>query len=469
MTKGVDDRGYAFPVYFVAWGSGMSVLYSYLAIPLFRLFGVTLGIYRIPQAFFGVLSVLACYLLVKKMFSKNFALFTAFMLSINPWHIMITRFGLDADLAPAMFLIGLTCLVYGITRKKQNPYPAAVFMGATLYCYAQTWITVPIFLVLFILCYHQQMTERRSWIKAGLLLGIIALPLMYFLAVNLGILPEIRTPFFSIPKLLGFRGGELSLGNLKQSIKDILRVILSQTDGISYTSSTLVGACYFFTTPFMLFGVIRHLILFFSKVRSREKDIQFVFLLWLISAAITAVLNQSITTIHINMLYLPVIFYGAYGMWEIAHLVRSKMFLPICILFLCFSFCLFGKEYLTTEDGHFFDEKGEQAIEYAKATAGEKGEITFYKNTSYKYSNLMWYEKFDPVDFSRNAVYGGENGFEDMISYGRFHYIDSPDEIKKGGVYILETNQRECFEDLGFQVKVINSQFDVAVWRENAK
>lgn len=40
MTEGIDNRGYRFPVYFVAWGSGMSVLYSYLVIPLLYLLQV---------------------------------------------------------------------------------------------------------------------------------------------------------------------------------------------------------------------------------------------------------------------------------------------------------------------------------------------------------------------------------------------------------------------------------------------
>ena len=63
MTEGMDNRGYGFPVYFIAWGSGMNTLYSYLSIPFLWLFGATTMVYRIPQALFGILGVLAAYVL----------------------------------------------------------------------------------------------------------------------------------------------------------------------------------------------------------------------------------------------------------------------------------------------------------------------------------------------------------------------------------------------------------------------
>lgn len=473
MTDGIDARGYAFPVYFIAWGSGMSVLYSYLAIPLFAVFGPTLAVYRIVQGFFGVLSVAAMYLLGKELCSEKFGLFLAFFLTINPWHIMITRFGLDADLAPAMFVIGLTFLVYGLRRNVRFFYGAAVFFAASLYCYAQTWLILPAFLVLFVLLYYRQIPHNRAMLRAGILLLVLALPLVWFVGVNLGLLPEVRTSFFSIPKLYSFRSGEISPANLKQSLLDLLRVILTQTDGISYTSSQLVGAFYLFTTPFLVFGVVRHLVLLIRDCRmskpKKETDLQYLFLLWFVCAAVMAVLNMSVTTIHINMLYLPVIFYAAYGLWEAAGLVHSKVFLPVCVAFLIFSFGLFGREYLTMQDGHFFDTKAEQAIETAKQEAGDNGVVTIFRNTSYKYSNLMWYEKFPAADFSAHAVYGGVNGFEDLMSYGQFRYIDQEEDIRKEGVYMLENSDRELFENLGFSTREVNAQFSVARWPYDAR
>ena len=71
MTEGIDSRGYVFPVYFIAWGSGMNVLYSYLAIPFFRILGVTALAYRLPQAIVGILSVFAAYVLGKELKNQH--------------------------------------------------------------------------------------------------------------------------------------------------------------------------------------------------------------------------------------------------------------------------------------------------------------------------------------------------------------------------------------------------------------
>lgn len=92
MTEGMDNRGYGFPVYFIAWGSGMNTLYSYLSIPFLWLFGATTMVYRIPQALFGILGVLAAYVLGRELLDEKFGLLFSFLLAINPWNIMINRF-----------------------------------------------------------------------------------------------------------------------------------------------------------------------------------------------------------------------------------------------------------------------------------------------------------------------------------------------------------------------------------------
>lgn len=116
MEHGLDDRGYRFPVYFIAWGSGMNALYSYLGMLFFKIFGISLTIYRIPQALFGVLGILAMYVICLQLFSKKFALLASFALTITPWHIMMCRFGLESNLAPNMFLIALMFLVLGLKK-----------------------------------------------------------------------------------------------------------------------------------------------------------------------------------------------------------------------------------------------------------------------------------------------------------------------------------------------------------------
>lgn len=136
LTEGIDTRGYHNPVYFVAWGSGMNVLYSYLAIPFLKLLGITLFAFRLPQAIFSFLGVIAIYHIGKTFYSKEIGLFLSFILAVNPWSIMNARFGLESNLAPSMFLLALCFFALSLQDKDIYLLPAAIFFGLTLYCYA---------------------------------------------------------------------------------------------------------------------------------------------------------------------------------------------------------------------------------------------------------------------------------------------------------------------------------------------
>ncbi len=129
LTEGIDDRGYSFPIYLVTWGSGMNALYIYLGMFMFKIFGVSLFAYRIPQAVFGILAILALYFICENLFNKYVALIAAFALTVTPWHIMMCRFGLESNLAPNMFLIGLCFFIWGINKKEIYLIPAAIFWG----------------------------------------------------------------------------------------------------------------------------------------------------------------------------------------------------------------------------------------------------------------------------------------------------------------------------------------------------
>ena len=462
LTEGIDSRGYAYPVYFVAWGSGMNVLYSYLAMPFLWLFGAETAVYRLPQALVGIASVYALYVLGRELFDQKFALFLAFVLALNPWHIMISRYGLESNLAPGMFLIGLCFLVLGCKKRSSYLILAAVFLGATLYCYAITWLLIPLFLLLFLLLYRKWISGKLYAVLAVGLLFLLALPLLVFLAVNFGLIGEIRTAYFSIPRLTGMRNGELSGFHIWEGFSDLTRILLSQYDGVSSTASRLVGAYYLFTTPFFVLGVVWHGISLVKDYKRGKNDLQYVFLIWFLSAVAVSVLNENITMIHINMIHIPVIFYGAYGIWKTADKLRSVRLLPACIAFFGLSFLLFIQDYVTYEEPRFFGQKSREALERAKELAGEDT-ITILEYATYKYSNLLWDEKPNIRDYCENVVYNGDTHFAEMLSYGQYRYIADIGQVEGSGVYLFQPSYEEAFRDMGFWVEKVNDNYFVAI------
>lgn len=119
---GVDRNGYHNPVYPVAWGAGHGPFYMYAASLFIKILGNSLFAYRLPQALLGVLSVWVLYLLLKKTTNRFTAYTGALLLAVAPWHIISSRWGLDANPAPFLILFALYFFVKGCQDKKTWSY-----------------------------------------------------------------------------------------------------------------------------------------------------------------------------------------------------------------------------------------------------------------------------------------------------------------------------------------------------------
>lgn len=463
LKEGIDSRGYHFPVYFVAWGSGMNVLYSYLAMPLFRLFGATITVYRIPQALFGTLGVYAAYVLGRELYNENFGLFFSFVLAINPWNIMNNRFALESNLAPSMLLIAVTLLVLGMKKKTIYLPFAAIAFGATLYAYAQSWIVIPLFLLLFLILYRKRIPfGKHLWISVAILF-LMACPLLYFVGVNLGFLPEVRTSFFSIPRLLSFRGEELNLANIISGVKTLAKVLVRQYDGTSYTACEETGAYYYFTAPFCILGILIQGISLFRE-RKKERAWEYIMLLWLISAGIMSVLNEAITMVHVNLIHIPVIFYGAYGIFTICERLKNKVFSGVCLAVLCISFVVFLQDYVENNRmvSMFCGDEAQEAITAAR-DASESGEFTIVKPQTINFAVILWNEKIPVQEFMDTVVYTGDVGWENTEKFSNFQYVQDLQDAVEEDVYLIPHAYEEEMMHRDYEVITVNDSYSLAV------
>jgi hypothetical protein len=106
MKWGVDRAGNSYPVYLYAWGSGQSVLYSYLMIPVIAVTGLTEYGIRLPMAIIGVISLYVFYYLIKNIFdNKKYGIIATAFFAICPWHIMKSRWGMECNIFPCIFII----------------------------------------------------------------------------------------------------------------------------------------------------------------------------------------------------------------------------------------------------------------------------------------------------------------------------------------------------------------------------
>ena len=99
LKTGKDQWGNAFPLVLKSFGDYKAPIYAYLTIPSVFIFGLTKFAVRLPNALIGTLAVYVLYLLSNKLFSdKKYGILIAFLLTISPWHIMMSRGAFEANL-----------------------------------------------------------------------------------------------------------------------------------------------------------------------------------------------------------------------------------------------------------------------------------------------------------------------------------------------------------------------------------
>ena len=205
LNYGVDSSLHSYPVYLIAWGSGMNALESYLMMPFIALFGLKTWVIRMPQLVVACASLCVVYLMTKEAHGSKAALWMLGLIAICPWHIMLSRWALESNLAPGFMLFGMFFFFKAIKNSKYLIMSALMY-GLALYCYATIWPAVPlIIMVQLIIAMKSGLKADRYMIIAALILALMALPLMLFLAVNYGYVEETKLGIFSVPKLLQMR------------------------------------------------------------------------------------------------------------------------------------------------------------------------------------------------------------------------------------------------------------------------
>lgn len=479
MHYGVDSCGYVRPVYYTAWGSGMSVLYSWLTMPLFAVWGINVWTIRLPQAILGCLCIPAVYCLGKELSGSGTGLVFAGLLAINPWHIQQSRFGLDANLAVPFLLFGICFLIRYLNGKRRSIWGAAVFLGLTLYCYALTWLFIPLFLLLCLLFFWKRFEKNRSLLGAAFLLFLMAVPLLLFLAVNFGWTGEIRTAVFSVPKLNALRTGEMkfSLSLAKRRVLWMLALLWSQHDNIWWISNERVGSFYYFSMPFILLGLLCHCkALAECCFKKKKLPLDFILALWFAAAFLVGCSIDTAAYYKVNYIHIPIILYGGIGlicvgklllrngrMWQEVWKAGAVFVYLAAFGYYIYSQATFGVDYEAygySFVSHMHWYKYEEAIDRAKELTD--GDIAVL---GLNYANVMLYEKIPPQEYLETVRYMEEDpspAFRTLLSFGRYRFDLSPEEQPADVAFVYPYMFQEIFEREGYNTERVTPCYGVA-------
>lgn len=457
MKYGKDSFGYAFPCYFTAWGSGMNVLESYLAIPFIKLFGLSVFTFRLPQLICACASLPVFYLLLRELFDRKHAIIGLGILSICPWHIMLSRWGLESNLAPAFLLFGFYFFVKGI-RNNKFFILSAVMYGIAMYSYAITWTVVPVTVFLcgmYLLLTKQKLAWRYVIISAAVLF-VIALPLILFVLVNNGYMGEIKTGFFSVPKMLVMRDSEISPHNLfdPRCWKAFWDVFYKQNDGLPWNSVGEFGMFGFISVPFMIIGIGKTIGVAVKKIKERVFSYELLLLLCAAGGLLCCLMLKSPNINRINCMHFNTLIFITVGIAEAVswfkHGQYFKHAVAVGYLMTFFSFC--GTYFGTYNDtiGGYFNYGAGECIQFVKSIESESCAV----DSSIFHSQVLFYDQTPVEEYIETVKYRNyPAAFLSVESFGKYDFGIDYGSIGEHDAYIVNTDDAGLFTEYGYETK----------------
>ena len=348
-----DRFGTFLPVHFTAWRYGqMSVLLSYCMVPFIKLFGFGTFAVRLPMLLTSCGSVVLVYLVGKKLFGTDQAFLVMALTAINPWHFMQSRWSLDCNLFPHMFLLAFYLLLLGL-EKRRYLYLSMIFFGLTLYCYGVAVYAVLPFLAAYAAwCVKKRQLKMKEILLCMILFSLVALPEIMVMAINFFGWHTVQTPFFTMsyfPESVRSRDILFLNFSVRQLIRNFMSMVdtcILQRQGPLYNALPDFGPMYYISIPFMLLGITDYI-----RRLTREKDIILktkMHALWLffLTGIWVGLVTFEVNVNRINIMFFPLIFLCSQGIMAAVQRIRSLKCVTAAAYILCF--LLFMNAYFTS-------------------------------------------------------------------------------------------------------------------------
>jgi len=188
LETGRDEYGSLLPVVIRSFNDYKPALYAYLDLPFVALLGLNNLAVRLPDAIFGILTVLTTYFLVKEMFGRrDLGLLSAFLLAISPWSIQFSRFTHEGIIGLEFNLLMVLFFLKGLKHHKFLSL-SALCAGLSLYSYQNEKLFVPLLALVLVGIYVKDLLQipKKQLMMAFLVGLIISLPMVIFTFTNPG-------------------------------------------------------------------------------------------------------------------------------------------------------------------------------------------------------------------------------------------------------------------------------------------
>jgi 4-amino-4-deoxy-L-arabinose transferase-like glycosyltransferase len=445
LLTGKDKWGNVFPAYFIAWGGGQNVLYSYLSIPIIYIFGLNVLSVRAINLIFGILSIPLFYQFIKNTVDQKTAYLATFLIAVSPWHIMLSRWGLESNLLPFFTLLGFYTVHQALTSHAffRKIIFSLIPWGIALYAYGTFYFILSVAIILIFREYKSTILKnKRSWIVAVLLFLSISFPVILFVLKNSifrgGLIFEKYLPF-SIPLLTSIPFRSI---NPQTNLEFILNGF--QDDKI-WNSIPSIPPLYMIFFPFLCVGAV------ITKHDRSGFPGANLSLIWLLSF-IPMFFISSLNVNRANSIFMPSLIIALIGFEAVLKALRTR-FIKKIFSRVIITWVLVGNFLFLTNYFFFYSPKVYEAFNYGLDSAlnvaknqskrSEKILITNQINLAYVYT--LFLDRYDPAKFQSSSQYFlDEDGIYNVQSFGRFYFDKDSLNLSSNESFIfLQKNKEE--------------------------
>ena len=251
------------------------------------------------------------------------------------------------------------------------------------------------------------------------------------------------------------RAGEISLSHVPDNLKTMLRILLTQSDGLKWNSPGRYGLFFPVALPFGLLGfgaLLRRTVL---AMREKRFDAACLLLVWLgTGTLLTALISVNVN--RMNFLLMPIALTAALGAETALRLFgrRARIIAPLLLTALLIFFGFFARFYFTdyaASLGGEFTAGWDEALDAALSHRG-----TVYITRAIHYPKLLLRSETSPEEFNATVEYEYYPAqYLSPRSFTRFVYVDdAAPPFDPGGVYVLWNGSPTArFENAGFTVE----------------
>ncbi len=449
LSGGTDRHGIPWPVVLPAWGPGMNSLASYIQMPFIAIFGLTTFAIRLPFAITGCITLFLFHRFLQCIADKKTAVLGLLLLVISPWHIALSRWGLEANLLPLFFLIG----AYGtavalIEGRKSGLYGAAAGFGLSLYTYGTAYVALPVFLVTFLLFMmlrprsNATTIPRHVWYESATILLALAAPIIFFIQINSSHLGNLSLGPITVPELpTNAQFLRASLLASAHPIRDgwnnlygLLHMLVHQNDGTFYNVLPGYGILYAASAPLAALGFVSAIIAMIRRKRHVGMSILFS---WFIAGLAVGTL-VAVNINRANIIMLPFVAFTTLGLRVLA---RWRPVLAVACAYFAVSFVMFLYAYFVTYVPHLHWRFQSGLTEALTAASMTEGKICVTDQAVMPYIYALFAAKIPPERYYATVQFiDPKRSFQEVRSFDRYTFglPHCPDDIS---TYVLTTRE----------------------------